>query len=70
MHVHPTGRPHRCWLQVDPADVIIVEGILVLHMEELRAHCNMLVYVDTGAAHMCRLTVRVQTCSKFNTTPM
>jgi hypothetical protein len=25
-----------------------VEGILVLHMEELRAHCNMLVYVDTG----------------------
>jgi uridine kinase len=37
-------------LQVDPADVIIVEGILVLHMEELRAHCNMLVYVDTGAA--------------------
>jgi uridine kinase len=34
--------------QVDPADVIILEGILVLHMQELRAHCNMLVYVDTG----------------------
>lgn len=36
--------------QVEPADVIILEGILVLHMQELRAHCNMLVYVDTGGA--------------------
>jgi uridine kinase len=35
-------------VQVDPADVIILEGILVLHIQELRDHCNMLVYVDTG----------------------
>ncbi len=35
-------------VQVEPADVIIVEGILVLHMEELRSECNMKVYVDTG----------------------
>lgn len=35
-------------LQVEPADVIIVEGILVLYMEELREQCNMKIYVDTG----------------------
>lgn len=36
-------------LQVEPADVIIVEGILVLHMPEVAGICNMKVYVDTGA---------------------
>lgn len=35
-------------IQVDPADVIIVEGILVLYMQELRDQCNMKIYVDTG----------------------
>lgn len=34
--------------QVDPADVVIVEGILVLHVPELRDQLNMKVYVDTG----------------------
>jgi uridine kinase len=34
--------------RVDPADVIIVEGILVLHIEEIRQRLNMKVYVDTG----------------------
>lgn len=34
-------------LQVPPADVVIIEGILVLHMEEIRAMLNMKVYVDT-----------------------
>jgi uridine kinase len=35
-------------LQVDPADVVIVEGILVLHEPELRDILNMKIYVDTG----------------------
>lgn len=30
--------------------MIIVEGILVLYMEELREQCNMKIYVDTGGA--------------------
>jgi uridine kinase len=33
--------------QVPPADVVIIEGILVLHMEEIRDMLNMKVYVDT-----------------------
>lgn len=33
---------------MDPADVVIVEGILVLHVPELREQLNMKVYVDTG----------------------
>lgn len=33
--------------RVEPADVIIVEGILALHMEEIRPYLNMKVYVDT-----------------------
>ncbi|WIA28487.1 hypothetical protein OEZ86_011030 [Tetradesmus obliquus] len=44
--------------KVEPADVIILEGILVLHMQELRAHCNMLVYVDTDDD--VRLARRIQ----------
>jgi uridine kinase len=34
---------------VDPADVVIVEGILVLHVPELRDILNMKIYVDTGS---------------------
>ena len=30
-----------------PADVVIIEGILVLHMPEIRQMLNMKVYVDT-----------------------
>lgn len=33
--------------KVDPADVVIVEGILVLHVPELRDMLNMKIYVDT-----------------------
>lgn len=33
---------------VGPADVVVVEGILVLAMEEVRSLCNMKVFVDTG----------------------
>lgn len=42
-------------LQVDPADVVIVEGILVLHVPKLREMLNMKIYVDTGEqqAHLC-----------------
>lgn len=31
-----------------PADVVVVEGILVLAMKEVREMCNMKIYVDTG----------------------
>lgn len=37
-----------CAVQVEPAKVIILEGILVLHMPELREECSMKIYVDTG----------------------
>jgi uridine kinase len=32
---------------IQPADVVVIEGILVLHMEEIRDMLNMKVYVDT-----------------------
>lgn len=35
-------------LQVEPADVVMIEGILALHVQELREILNMKVYVDTG----------------------
>lgn len=47
-------------LQVDPADVVIVEGILVLHVPELRDMLNMKIYVDTGGSmlsHDCHIPV-------------
>lgn len=53
-------------VQVDPAKVIILEGILVLHIPELREQCSMRIYVDTG---ICRRLpqerpLRVYTCSR------
>ncbi len=33
--------------RVEPADVVIIEGIMVLHMEEVRQMLNMKIYVDT-----------------------
>jgi uridine kinase len=36
--------------------VIILEGILVLHIEALRNQCNMNVYVDTGDHEPCVCT--------------
>ena len=33
--------------RVEPADVVIVEGILVLHMEAVRKLLNMKIFVDT-----------------------
>ena len=33
--------------RVEPADVVIVEGILVLHMELVRSLLNMKIFVDT-----------------------
>lgn len=41
-----------------PADVVIIEGILVLHMEEIRNACNMKVFVDTDDD--VRLARRIQ----------
>lgn len=47
---------HCTWSQVDPADVIIVEGILVLHIPEVRQQLSMKIYVDTGRGYwVCRL---------------
>lgn len=33
--------------RVEPADVVIIEGILVLHMESVRSLLNMKIFVDT-----------------------
>lgn len=33
--------------RVEPADVVIIEGIMVLHMKEVREMLNMKIYVDT-----------------------
>ena len=41
-----------------PADVVIIEGILVLHMQEVREACNMKIYVDTDDD--VRLARRIQ----------
>ena len=32
---------------VNPGEVVIIEGILVLHMEEIRKELNMKIFVDT-----------------------
>lgn len=57
MHLHCGPSPNHLWLRalesLPPnalalyADVIIIEGILVLHIEEIRERLNMKVYVDT-----------------------
>ncbi|GAB4817832.1 hypothetical protein N2152v2_004878 [Parachlorella kessleri] len=44
--------------RVPPANVIIIEGILVLHMEEIRERLNMKVFVDTDDD--VRLARRIQ----------
>ncbi|KAK9826746.1 hypothetical protein WJX81_004221 [Elliptochloris bilobata] len=44
--------------RVEPADVVILEGILVLHMEALRGCLNMKVFVDTDDD--LRLARRIQ----------
>lgn len=33
--------------RVEPADVVIIEGIMVLHMPEVRNRLNMRIFVDT-----------------------
>lgn len=33
--------------RVEPADVVIIEGIMVLHMQEIRELLHMKIYVDT-----------------------
>eukprot|EP00887_Chlorella_sp_A99_P005348 scaffold1.g5348.t1 len=44
--------------RVPPADVVIIEGILVLHMAEVRGLLNMKIYVDTDDD--VRLARRIQ----------
>ncbi|EIE19251.1 putative uracil phosphoribosyl transferase [Coccomyxa subellipsoidea C-169] len=44
--------------RVEPADVVIVEGILVLHIEEIRSLLNMKIFVDTDDD--LRLARRIQ----------
>lgn len=36
-------------MQVNPSDVIILEGILVLHDPHVRDLMNMKIFVDTGS---------------------
>ncbi len=53
--------PYHCYTtstQVDPADVVVIEGILVLAMEEVREQLNMKIYVDTDDD--VRLARRIQ----------
>ena len=49
-----SSKTHR----VDAADVVIIEGILVLHMEAVRSMLNMKIFVDTDddvrLARRCR----------------
>lgn len=40
---------HRLIVQVNPSDVIILEGILVLHDSRVRDLMNMKIFVDTGS---------------------
>ncbi|BDA43816.1 Uridine kinase-like protein 4 [Coccomyxa sp. Obi] len=44
--------------RVEPADVVIIEGILVLHIEEIRSLLNMKIFVDTDDD--LRLARRIQ----------
>eukprot|EP00884_Botryococcus_braunii_P007954 jgi/Botrbrau1/1715/Bobra.116_2s0057.1 len=50
-------RSEKC-RKVEPADVVIVEGIMVLHMEEIRELLHMKIYVDTDDD--VRLARRIQ----------
>ncbi len=43
---------------VAPADVVIIEGIMVLHMEDVRRECHMKIFVDTDDD--VRLARRIQ----------
>lgn len=36
--------------KVNPADVVIMEGILVFHDPTVRSHFNMKIFVDTGGS--------------------
>ena len=38
-----------CFIQVNPSDIIILEGILVLHDSRVRDLMNMKIFVDTGS---------------------
>ena len=40
-------RRHKETRRVEPSDVVILEGILVLHMQAVRQLLNMKIYVDT-----------------------
>lgn len=40
--------PSNSYLQVNPSDVIILEGILVFHDPRVRELMNMKIFVDTG----------------------
>ena len=46
--------------RVEPADVVIIEGIMVLHVAEVREMLNMKIYVDTDDD--VRLARRLVSC--------
>lgn len=49
---------------VKPADVIIVEGILVLYMVEIRNRCDMKIFVDTDADVRLSRRITRDTCER------
>lgn len=45
--------------QVNPSDVIILEGILVFHDPRVRGLMNMKIFVDTGPSSFILLAIRL-----------
>lgn len=46
--------PSPCRLQTNPADVIILEGVLAFHDSDIRSLMNMKIFVDTGEGKHAR----------------
>lgn len=44
-------------LQVNPSDVIILEGILIFHDPRVRDLMNMKIFVDAGLSHTKPVTL-------------
>ncbi len=56
--------------RVEPADVVIIEGIMVLHMAEVRNMLNMKIYVDTDDdVRLARRRVLTFVCYHNHTVP-
>lgn len=50
-HAYTNNSLFMIYLQVNPSDVIILEGILIFHDPRVRDLMNMKVFVDAGLSH-------------------